>query len=164
MSENELPYELDISFLVYLYIHIFGKLGSLSETKDEKNYICSLSKNNGEVLIFSHAAGYLGPPSLPLPYPQGNKTKQMENPILLWCTEDILLFLGIKTALNTFCSLTKLNHLEIAGIFVWFLPCLVAERNILPWIRQTQSNQRCLDAAWNVIIFPLTSLTQFIVA
>lgn len=66
--------------------------------------------------------------------------------------------------LNAFCSFPKLNHLDRAGISVWFLPCLVAERNILPWIRQTLSNQRCLDAVWNVIIFPFTSLAQFTAA
>lgn len=66
--------------------------------------------------------------------------------------------------LNAFCNLPKLNQLDRAGIFVWFLPCLAAERNILPWIRQTLSNQRCLDAVQNVIIFPFTSLAQFIAA
>lgn len=66
--------------------------------------------------------------------------------------------------LNAFCSLPKLNHLDRAGISVWFLPCLVAERNILPWIRQTLSNQRCLDAVRNVIILPFASLVQFTAA
>lgn len=66
--------------------------------------------------------------------------------------------------LNAFCSLPKLNQLDRAGISVWFLPCLAAERNILPWIRQTLSNQRCLDAVQHVIIFPFTSLAQFIAA
>lgn len=66
--------------------------------------------------------------------------------------------------LNAFCSLPKLNHLDRAGISVWFLPRLVAERNILPWIRQILSNQRCLDAVQILIIFPFTSLAQFIAA
>lgn len=142
-----------------IYISTYlGKLGSLSETKDEKKLYMFLVKNNGEVLIFyMQLATLVLHPCLCLSSGKQNKTNGESNTIMMYRGYSAIS--GNKNrALNTFCSLPKLNHLDMAGIFVWFLPCLVAERNILPWIRQSHSNQRCLDAAWNVIIFPLTSV------
>lgn len=133
---------------------------------EENNRTCSLSKILANTaLTFPQPPGYLGS-SIPSSAPsQQNETKWMEDPTLLGNTEGILLFLGRKPEHWTpsVPSPNSIIWIELV-FFVLFLPCLVSERNILPWIRETESNQRCLDAVPNVIIFPFTSLTQFIAA
>lgn len=142
------------------------QLGRFIRDKEKNNCTCSWSKIlANKVLMSPYPPGYFGSSTSRFcSISEQNNSKQMEDPILLCCTEWILLILRRKTEHWTPSVPSPNNHLDRAGISVWFLPCFVAERNILPWIRQTLSNQRCLDAVRNVIIFPFTSLAQFIAA
>lgn len=156
-------------FSVFCQLDIFGLSVKphAQETwefiRDKENH-CTRSWSKvpaNKVLMSSHPPGYFGS-SVPPSASSQNKTNGGSHTAVLYRVNSAIPGKNNRT-LNAFCSLPKLNHLDRAGISVWFLPCLVAERNILPWIRQTLSNQRCLDAVRNVI-FPFTALAQFIAA